>query len=148
MPGWNAAWLRLAAISYNVLTALKRIALPAELLRARPKRLRLATLEERIALWKKALPAAAGCQSLRERRLRHADRRIFLGRFWPAKEELCLEATLEGLTSDRRRRPAAVAGRIRCGNSCRRSKSPSQQPLPNLIDGLGTVPRIHRRVQL
>jgi hypothetical protein len=73
--GANAAWLRLAAISYNVLTALKRIALPAELLRARPKRLRflifntagrlvqharkmrlrLAVLEERIALWKKAL---------------------------------------------------------------------------------------------
>ncbi|MHB8303216.1 MAG: hypothetical protein ACYDC6_10335 [Acidobacteriaceae bacterium] len=78
---WNAAWLRLAAISNNVLTALKRIALPAELLRARPRRLRLATLEERIALWKKALPAAAGCQSLHERRLRHADRRIFLGRF-------------------------------------------------------------------
>jgi hypothetical protein len=38
--GANAAWLRLAAISHNVLTALKRLALPAELLRARPKRLR------------------------------------------------------------------------------------------------------------
>ncbi|MHB1839800.1 MAG: IS1380 family transposase [Acidobacteriaceae bacterium] len=73
--GANAAWLRLAVIAHNVLTALKRIALPAELLRARPKRLRfliintagrlvqharkmrlrLATLEERIALWKEAL---------------------------------------------------------------------------------------------
>ena len=68
-------WLRLAAISYNVPTALKRIALPAELLRARPKRLRLpifntagrlvqharkmrlrlAALADRIALWKEAL---------------------------------------------------------------------------------------------
>lgn len=38
--GANAAWFRLAAISHNVLTALKRLALPAELLRARPKRLR------------------------------------------------------------------------------------------------------------
>ncbi len=38
--GANAAWLRLAAISHNVLTALKRLALPAELLTARPKRLR------------------------------------------------------------------------------------------------------------
>jgi hypothetical protein len=38
--GANAAWLRLAVISYNVLTALKRLALPAELLSARPKRLR------------------------------------------------------------------------------------------------------------
>ena len=70
---WNAERLRLAVIAHNVLTALKRIALPAELLRARPKRLRfliintagrlvqharkmrLATLEERIALWKEAL---------------------------------------------------------------------------------------------
>jgi hypothetical protein len=38
--GANAAWLRLAVISYNVLTALKRLALPADLLSARPKRLR------------------------------------------------------------------------------------------------------------
>jgi hypothetical protein len=38
--GANAAWLRLAVISPNVLTALKRLALPARLLTARPKRLR------------------------------------------------------------------------------------------------------------
>ena len=38
--GSNAAWLRLAVICFNVLTALKRLALPAELLTARPKRLR------------------------------------------------------------------------------------------------------------
>jgi hypothetical protein len=38
--GANAAWLRLAVISHNVLTALKRLALPAALLTARPKRLR------------------------------------------------------------------------------------------------------------
>jgi hypothetical protein len=38
--GANAAWLRLAAISHNVLTALKRLALPPELLTARAKRLR------------------------------------------------------------------------------------------------------------
>jgi len=38
--GANAAWLRLAAISHNVLAALKRLALPPELLTARPKRLR------------------------------------------------------------------------------------------------------------
>lgn len=73
--GANAAWMRLAVIAHNVLTALKRIALPAELLRARPKRLRflifntagrlvaharqtvlrLAALAERIALWKEAM---------------------------------------------------------------------------------------------
>jgi hypothetical protein len=33
--GANAAWLRLAVIAHRVLTALKRLALPAELLRAR-----------------------------------------------------------------------------------------------------------------
>jgi len=38
--GANAAWLRLVVMAHNVLTALKWIALPAELLTARPKRLR------------------------------------------------------------------------------------------------------------
>jgi len=38
--GSNAAWLRFAVLTFNVLTALKRLALPAELLTARPKRLR------------------------------------------------------------------------------------------------------------
>jgi hypothetical protein len=38
--GANAAWLRLVVIAHNVMTALKRLALPAELLDARPKRLR------------------------------------------------------------------------------------------------------------
>jgi hypothetical protein len=38
--GANAAWFRLAVLTYNVLTALKRLALPPELLTARPKRLR------------------------------------------------------------------------------------------------------------
>ncbi len=73
--GTNAAWLRLAVIAHNVLTALKRLALPAELLRARPKRLRflifntpgrlahharrmvlrLATTAARLAEWLEAL---------------------------------------------------------------------------------------------
>ncbi len=38
--GANAAWLRLSVLTHNVLTALKRLALPPELLSARPKRLR------------------------------------------------------------------------------------------------------------
>ena len=38
--GANAAWLRLAVITHNVITAMKRLALPPELLSARPKRLR------------------------------------------------------------------------------------------------------------
>ena len=76
----------MAVIAYNVLTALKRIALPAELLRARPKRLRflvlntagrivqharktflrLAALVDRIALWKR--PCAC-CGLAHERRV-------------------------------------------------------------------------------
>jgi len=72
--GANAAWLRLVVIAHNVLTALKRLALPADLLRARPKRLRflifntagrlvrharslvlrLAATAEEIALWREA----------------------------------------------------------------------------------------------
>jgi hypothetical protein len=73
--GTNAAWLRLAALAHNVMTALKRLALPAELLTARPKRLRflifntpgrlvhharrmvlrLATTAARLAEWLEAL---------------------------------------------------------------------------------------------
>jgi len=73
--GANAAWLRFAVLTHNVLTALKRLALPAELLAARPKRLRflifstagrlihharrvvlrVAATAEQIALWQNAL---------------------------------------------------------------------------------------------
>jgi len=38
--GANAAWFRLAVMTHNVLTALKRLALPEKWLTARPKRLR------------------------------------------------------------------------------------------------------------
>ena len=38
--GANASWLRLSVLTHNVLTAMKRLALPPDLLRARPKRLR------------------------------------------------------------------------------------------------------------
>jgi hypothetical protein len=38
--GANAAWLRLAAMTHNVLTALKRLALPEKWLTARPKKMR------------------------------------------------------------------------------------------------------------
>jgi len=38
--GAKAAWLRLNILTHNVLTALKRLALPPKLLAARPKRLR------------------------------------------------------------------------------------------------------------
>jgi hypothetical protein len=38
--GANAAWRRWAVLAHNVMTALKRLALPPDLLSARPKRLR------------------------------------------------------------------------------------------------------------
>lgn len=41
--GANAAWLRLAGLTHNVMTALKRLELPPELLQARPKHLRFLT---------------------------------------------------------------------------------------------------------
>jgi hypothetical protein len=42
--GANAAWLRLAVMTHNVLTALKRLALPERWLTARPKRMRFQIL--------------------------------------------------------------------------------------------------------
>ena len=71
----HAAWLRLAVLSHDVLTALKRLGLPPELLSARPKRLRflifntagrlvhharqtvlrLAARQERLAEWIEAM---------------------------------------------------------------------------------------------
>lgn len=38
--GANAAWFRLNVLTYNLLSALKRLALPRDLSEARPKRLR------------------------------------------------------------------------------------------------------------
>jgi hypothetical protein len=38
--GANAAWLRMAVLTHNLITALKRMALPEQYLSARPKRLR------------------------------------------------------------------------------------------------------------
>ena len=38
--GANAAWLRMSILTHNVMTALKRMALPEEYATARPKRLR------------------------------------------------------------------------------------------------------------
>lgn len=78
--GANGAWLRITAITHNVLTALKRVGLPADLMRARPKRLRFLFLHapgrlvqharrlvlkiglaaERIREWLEARPLLAG----------------------------------------------------------------------------------------
>ena len=49
--GANAAWYRLSLLTYNVLSALKSLALPSSLSAARPKRLRFTvfTLAGRLA---------------------------------------------------------------------------------------------------
>jgi hypothetical protein len=44
--GANAAWFRLAVISYNVLTAMKRLVLPPDMQTARPKRLRFLIFQQ------------------------------------------------------------------------------------------------------
>jgi hypothetical protein len=44
--GANAAWLRLAVITYNVMTAMKRLVLPPDLQTARPKRLRFLIFQQ------------------------------------------------------------------------------------------------------
>ncbi len=44
--GANAAWFRLAVITYNALTAMKRLVLPPELQSARPKRLRFLIFQQ------------------------------------------------------------------------------------------------------
>ena len=44
--GANAAWFRLAVITYNVLTAMKRLVLPPDLQAARPKRLRFLIFQQ------------------------------------------------------------------------------------------------------
>ena len=59
--GANAAWLRLNALLYNLLSAFKRVGLPEDLREARPKRLRflVSTRSERSS----ATPARPSCAS-------------------------------------------------------------------------------------
>jgi hypothetical protein len=56
--GANAAWFRLNVLLYNLLSAFKRVALPAELHAARPKRLRFVLLNGiGIEAWTDCAPA-------------------------------------------------------------------------------------------
>lgn len=68
--GANAAWYRLNAITYNLLSAFKQIGLPKKLHRVRPKslRFRLLCLGARIATHarKTMIKLAAGLESVRE----------------------------------------------------------------------------------
>ena len=64
--GANAAWYRLSMLTYNVLTTLRRVALPERLKRARPTRLRyeLFTLPAEISTHARQLTARLGAAAL------------------------------------------------------------------------------------
>lgn len=65
--GANAAWFRINVLTYNVLTFLKRRALPARYCDARPKRLRfeLFTMPGRLAFHQRQLSVNVSCDSQR-----------------------------------------------------------------------------------
>ena len=63
--GANAAWFRINAMTYNVLTFLKRRALPPRHRDARPKRLRyeLFTMPGRLAFHRRQLSVNVSCEA-------------------------------------------------------------------------------------
>jgi hypothetical protein len=65
--GGNAAWFRINVLTYNVLTFLKRRALPQRFRRARPKRLRFEVFElpGRLTLHQRQLTVDASTESAR-----------------------------------------------------------------------------------
>ena len=76
--GANAAWYRLGLITYNVLTVLRRIALPERLHRARPERLRyeIFTVPAEIRTHARQLRARLGVPELTADELILARRRL------------------------------------------------------------------------
>lgn len=80
--GANAAWFRLNAITYNVLTLLKRHALPARLLSARPKRLRfeIFTVPARLVIHQSQLMANLSASRERAEELVRARQRLLATR--------------------------------------------------------------------
>jgi hypothetical protein len=78
--GANAAWYRLSLFTYNVLSALKSLALPAALSAARPKRLRFAvfTLAGRLVSRARQLRVRVGAAAERLAGLIAARRRLAL----------------------------------------------------------------------
>jgi len=76
--GANAAWFRLNVLTYNVLTFLKRYALPARYRDARPKRLRFEwfTMPGRLAFSGRQLTVEASCDPQRIDELIAARRRL------------------------------------------------------------------------
>ena len=113
--GANAAWLRLAVLAHNVMTALKRLALSPELLLARPKRLRFlifntagrlmhharqtvlrsAARRERLAEWIAALGVALGSGAELKEEALSMDWRGVFERAWSEKANYASHANLK-----------------------------------------------------
>lgn len=76
--GANAAWYRLGVLTYNVLTALRRIALPERFARARPKRLRfeLFAISAELQTHARQLSARVGVDALTRDELIAARQRL------------------------------------------------------------------------
>lgn len=81
--GANGAWLRMAVITHNILTALKRLALPPELLTARPKRLRFLIFNT----------AGQVLHHARKMTLRLATTKERLAEYWAAAMKAMMPAT-------------------------------------------------------
>ena len=77
--GANAAWFRINALVFNILTVLKRRALPESLLNARPRRLRFEcfTVPAKLVLHQSELTAVMGVSSERLSMLVEARGRLF-----------------------------------------------------------------------
>jgi hypothetical protein len=80
--GANAAWFRINAITYNLLTALKRMALPARFHSARPKRLRfeIFTIPGRVSLHQSQLGVTLAASDERVQEIVHARQALLLAR--------------------------------------------------------------------
>jgi DDE family transposase len=80
--GANAAWFRINAITYNLLTVLKRRALPERLRLARPKRLRfeIFTVPARLTVHQSQLIAHISASSARTEELVLARQRLLASR--------------------------------------------------------------------
>ena len=76
--GVNAAWYRLSLLTYNVLTTLRRVALPERFAHARPERIRyeLFTVPAQIRSHARELQARLGLPPLATDELKTARRRI------------------------------------------------------------------------
>jgi hypothetical protein len=133
--GANAAWLRLALLAHNVLTALKRLALPSELMTARPKRLRLLMF---------TVPGRLLTHA-RQLWLRLATTRVRLAQWLDAIQLLPAPTSLPSHVPP----PVPVAASSRARSVRRRPRvasGPPEQGLPRSARGVGHVPRLTPRV--